>query len=102
VSTMWERTGVGELVGNEEGDNGGGDGEDVVWSGANKGGCMHKVETVYKRVKKLFNKKGRDVEGCCRSIAIQMHLREEDVIVLMAGKSDRWYKELGFNTKCQI
>ena len=89
------------MVGSKERDNGGRNERTLVWSRANKGGCMSTAETVYKRVKKL-HEKGRDVKSCCRSVATQLHLSEKEIEVVVAGSSDKWYKELGFDVREKI
>ena len=62
---------------------------------------MPTAKAICKRAERLIQK-GRDVKGCCRSIAESMHIEPEEVEVVLASSSDRYYRMLGYDVLNKI
>ena len=62
---------------------------------------MYSTTAVYKEVKKLINEQqeGRTIESCCRSVAEKLQVEVGEVEVVMAGKSGKYFHELGYDMR---
>ena len=58
---------------------------------------MQTTTNVYAEVIK-HRDKGENVKRCCRSVARELHVRVEDVEVVMAANGGDWSKGLGYET----
>jgi hypothetical protein len=89
------------VVGSEERSDSRRDAGALVWGRASEGGCMQGAKKIYAEVEKQF-KQGASFRDSCRSVAERFHIELEEVEVVVASQSDRWYKRLGYDVVMKI
>jgi len=57
---------------------------------------MVTANNVYERVSREVNE-GKSVREGCRKVAERLHVDNEVVEVVVAGKNDEWFRLLGFH-----